>query len=85
MLISDPLNNCKKVPPHTTQLQGDLPTPLTHYNTQQQYTTALGYIKLPMYQLFLWHLYLMVLRGATSLRGALEKIETFLGPEMAPV
>ncbi len=34
------------VPPHTTQLQGDLPTP------QQHTTTALGYIKLPMYLLF---------------------------------
>jgi hypothetical protein len=30
-----------------------------------------------MYQLFLWHLYLMVLRGATSLLGALEGV----GPE----
>ncbi len=29
-----------------------LPTPLTHNNTQQHYTTALRYIKLPMYQLF---------------------------------
>ncbi len=77
MLISDPLNNCKKVPPHTTQLQGDLPTPHTHYNTQQHNTTALGYIKLPIYQLFLWRLYLKVLRGATSLRGALEGV----GPE----
>jgi len=44
---------------------------------QQEDTTALGYIKLPMYQLFLWRLYLMVLRGATSLRGALEGV----GPE----
>ncbi len=38
-------------------------------------------------QLFLWRLYLMILRGATSLLGALEgvglKIETFLVPEMA--
>ena len=41
--------------------------PLYHNNTQQHYTTALGYIKLPMYQLFLWRLYIMVLRGATSL------------------
>jgi hypothetical protein len=48
---------------HTTQLQGDLRTPLTHNNTQehptthkntqQQYTTALGYIKLPMSRIFL--------------------------------
>ncbi len=42
------------IPPHTTKLQGDLPAPLTHNNTQQHYTTALGYIKLPMYLLFLW-------------------------------
>jgi hypothetical protein len=40
-----------------------------------------------MYQLFLCRLYLMILRGATSLLGALEgvgpenlKISTFLGP-----
>ncbi len=70
-------------PAHTTQLQGDLPAPLTHNETQQQYTTALGYIKLPMYQLFLWRLYIMVLRGATSLLGALEGVgpesSTFLG------
>jgi hypothetical protein len=32
----------------------------THNNTQQ-HTTTLGYIKLPMYQLFLWRLYLMAL------------------------
>jgi hypothetical protein len=55
-------------------MQGDLTTSLAHNNTQQHYTTALGYIKLPMYQLFLWRLYLMVLRGATSLLGALEGV-----------
>jgi hypothetical protein len=55
---------------HTIQLQGNLPTPLTHNNTKQNYTTAFGYIKLPMYLLFLWRLYLMVLRAATSLLGA---------------
>jgi hypothetical protein len=49
----------------------------THNNTQQHYTTALEYTKLPMYQLFLWRLYIMVLRGATSLLGALEGV----GPE----
>jgi hypothetical protein len=53
------------IPPHKThitaariptQLQGDLPTPLTHNNTQQHtttlqhYTTTLVYIKLPMYR-----------------------------------
>ncbi len=37
-----------------------------HPSYTQHTTTALGYIKLPMYQLFLWCLYLMVLRGATS-------------------
>jgi hypothetical protein len=56
----------------------------THNNTQQHYTTALGYIKLPMYQLFLWCLYIMVLRGATSLLRALEGVGTenrdFFGP-----
>ncbi len=71
-----PTNPHPWIPPHTTQLQGDLPTPLTHNNTQH-YTTALGYIKLPMYQLFLWRLYIMVLRGATSWLGALEGV----GPE----
>ncbi len=39
---------------HASPVTGDLPTPLTHNNTQQHYTTALGYIKLPMYLLFLW-------------------------------
>ncbi len=38
---------------HTTQIQGDLPTPLTHINnnnTQQHTTTALEYIKLPLFK-----------------------------------
>jgi hypothetical protein len=66
-------HSCKEAfPPllHTT----------THNKTQQHYTTALGYIKLPMYmyQLFLWRLYLMVLKGATSLLGALEGV----GPDV---
>jgi hypothetical protein len=63
-------HSCKETSPpllHTT----------TQNNTQQHYTTALRYIKLPMYHLFLWRLYLMVLRGATSLLGALEGV----GPE----
>jgi hypothetical protein len=76
MLILDLLNNCKKVPPHTTQLQGDLPTPLTHYNTKQHYTTALGYINYQCTSCF-YGAYTLVLRGATSLRGALEGV----GPE----
>jgi hypothetical protein len=52
-----------------------------HPSYTQQHTTTLhnstGYIKLPLYQLFLWPLYFMVLRGATLLRGALEGV----GPE----
>jgi hypothetical protein len=68
------------------------PTPLTntqhhsttHNNTQQQYTTALGYIKLPMYQLFLWRIYIIALRGATSILGAqmaLASLVPFQGPK----
>jgi hypothetical protein len=40
-------DSCKETSPpllHTT----------AHNNTRQHYTTALGYIKLPMYLLFLW-------------------------------
>jgi hypothetical protein len=74
-------NTAARRPPHPSYTQQHT---TTHNNTQQHYTTAPGYIKLPMYQLFLWRLYLMVLRGATSLLGALEgvglKILTFLGP-----
>ncbi len=71
-------------PLNTSSLNTDARRPPHPSYTQQHYTTALGYIKLPMYQLFLWRLYLMVLRGATSLldnwkRWAL-KISTFLGP-----
>ncbi len=68
---------------HTTQLQEYLHScketspPLLHTTTLQHYTTALMYIKLPMYLLFIWHLYLMVLRCATSLLRALEGV----GPE----
>jgi hypothetical protein len=54
-------NTASKRPPHPSY-------------TQQHYTTALGYIKLPMYQLFLWRLYLIILRGATSLLRALEGV-----------
>ncbi len=64
--IKIPIKNKKKSPKKYFK-KGDLPTPLTHNNTQQHYTTALGYIKLLMYQLFLWRLYIMVLRGAISL------------------
>jgi hypothetical protein len=71
-----PLNTCShntatRRPPHPFNTQQHT---TTDNNTQQQYTTALGYIKLKMYQLFLWHLYLMVLRSATSLLGALEGV-----------
>ena len=74
-----PLNTCshntaKRRPPHPSNTQQHT---TTDNNTQQQYTTAPRYIKLPMYQLFLWRLYLMVLRSATSLLGALEGV----GPE----
>ncbi len=58
----------ESVPPHPSYTQHNT----THNNTQEHYTTALRYIKLPMYQLFLWCLYIMVLRDATSLLGALE-------------
>jgi hypothetical protein len=69
-----PLNTCLQItatrrPPHPSDTQQQT---TKDNNTQQQYTTALGYIKLPMYQLFLWRLYLMVLRSATLLLGALE-------------
>jgi hypothetical protein len=68
-------NTATRRPPHPSYTQQHTTT----YNntTQQHYTTALGYIKLPMYQLFLWRLNLMVFRGATSLLGALEGV----GPE----
>jgi hypothetical protein len=66
---------------HTTQLQGYLhnckDTYLPTHNNSQQHTTTHNraktfvYIKLPMYLLFTWRLYLMVLRHATL---------TFLGP-----
>jgi hypothetical protein len=64
-------NTDARRPPHPSYTQQHT---TTHNNTQQHYTTVLGYIKLPMYQLFLWRLYLMVLRGATSLLGALEGV-----------
>jgi hypothetical protein len=84
-----PLNTCShniatRRPPHPSNMQHHT---TTHKNTQQQtatqnnstqqHTTAHGYIKLPMYQLFLWRLYLMVLMSATALLGALEGV----GPE----
>jgi hypothetical protein len=84
-----PLNTCShntatRRPPHPSNTQQHTTThnntqqhTTTDNNTQQHYTTAPGYIKLPMYQLFLCRLYLMVLRSATSLLGALEGV----GPE----
>jgi hypothetical protein len=52
------------------------------YSTYLQTTThnratTLVYIKLPMYLLYIWRLYLIVLRRATSLFGAMERV----GPE----
>jgi hypothetical protein len=61
----DTQHSCKETSP-----------PLLHTATHNN-TTTLAYIKLPMYLLFLWHLYLMVLRCATSLLGTLEGV----GPE----
>jgi hypothetical protein len=77
-----PLNTCShntatRRPPHPSNTQNTQQHTTTDNNTQQQNTTAVGYIKLPMYHLFLWRLYLMVLRSATSLLGALEGV----GPE----
>jgi hypothetical protein len=69
-------NTATRRPPHPSYTQQHTKT---HNNIQQHDTTALRYIKLPMYQLFLWRLYIMVLRGATSLLGALEG--DFLGPK----
>ncbi len=63
-------NTAARRPPHPSYTQ-------QHTTTLQHYTTALGYIKLPMYLLFLWRLYIMDLRAATSLLGALEG----MGPE----
>jgi hypothetical protein len=48
-----------------------------HTTSLQHYTTTLVYIKLPMYLLFIYRLYLMVVRRATSLLWALEGV----GPE----
>ncbi len=58
------------IPPHTTQLQGDLPTPLTHNNSTRVHKTT----NVPV--VFIAR-YVMILRGAKSLRGALEEA----GPE----
>ncbi len=86
------LNTAARRPPHPSYTQQHTIThnntqhnTTIHNNTQQHYTTALGYIKLPMYQLFLWRLYLMVLRGATSLlfwsQMALASLVPFQGPK----
>ncbi len=41
-----------------------------HHSYTQQHKTALGYIKLPMYQLFLWRWYLMMLHPSKPLNTA---------------
>ncbi len=77
-----PLNTCSyntatRKPPHPSNTQQHT---TTHNNRQQHTTTVHNNTrvhKTPMYQLFLWRLYLMVLRNATSLLGALEGV----GPE----
>ncbi len=61
----------------TTQLQGYIHTYTQQHTTTHNRATTLVYIKLPMYLLFIWCLFLMVLRRATSLLGALEGV----GPE----
>ncbi len=76
-------NTAARRPPHPSYTK---PHTATHNNTQQHYTTALRYIKLSMYQLFLWRLYLMVFRGATSLhghwKGWAQKSLDFQGPPL---
>jgi hypothetical protein len=75
---------------NTVQLQGDLPTPLTHNNTQQhttthhntqQHTTTIHNStrvhKTTNVPVVFMAWYVMILRGATSLLGALEGV----GPE----
>jgi hypothetical protein len=56
------------LPPHNTAAR--IPTYLNTITHNR--ATTLVYIKLPMYLLFIWHLYLMVLRRGTSLLGELE-------------
>jgi hypothetical protein len=63
-------NTAARRPPHPSYTQ-------QHTTTLQHYTTTLVYIKSPMYLLFTWRLYLMVLRCATSLLKVLEGV----GPE----
>ncbi len=77
-------NIATRRPPHPSNMQQHTTThkntqqqTTTHNNSTQQHITALGYIKLPMYQLFLLRLYFIVLRSATALLGALEGV----GPE----
>jgi hypothetical protein len=68
------------IPHHTTQFQGDLPTPLTHNNTPQHTTTLHNNTqvnKTTNVPVVFMARYVMILRGATSLLGALEGV----GPE----
>ncbi len=85
------------IPSHTIQLQGDLSTPLTHNNTQQHTTThhntqqhtatphnSTRVHKTTNVPVVFMARYVMMLRGATSLLGALEgvgpKKSRFSGP-----
>ncbi len=65
---------------HTTLLQGYLHSRKdayipTHNNKQQSYNTVIH--KITNVPVVIWRLYLMVLRRATSIQGALEEV----GPE----
>jgi hypothetical protein len=67
---------CDSIPPHNTHNTAARIPPCLH-TTIHNRTTTLMYIKLLMYLLFIWRLYLMVLSRAASLLGALEGV----GPE----
>jgi hypothetical protein len=84
----DTQHSCKETSPpllHTTHNNTQ-----QHTTTLQHYTTAPGYIKLPMYLLFLWRLYLMVLRAFFGPNGTLfaraisgPKSRDFQGPPLS--
>jgi hypothetical protein len=66
--------------PHPLNTSSPLLHTTTHNNTQQHYTTALGDIKLPMYQLFLWRLYLY-LSQFFWVQMAFASLVPFQGPK----
>jgi hypothetical protein len=70
-------NTASRRPPHLSYTQQHTTT--LHNSTRVHKTTNVPVVFMAQY--------IMILRGATSLRGALEgvalKIKTFLGPEMA--